>query len=461
MQLVTPKFLPPLDEGFRPASLANRAFRQAALESGNARPVKIALERGQGCISVYETIVFPQGHPREEENYRYIERMVKFLLWQRGGWKVTIGGAPEIAAYLKKVYSPTGDRAFDFDFMGGVYEKAFTVESVDIGQVPAAVESAISVGRHLEGCRVGFDAGASDWKVAAVVDGESVFATEVPWDPKVQTDPDYHYRAIRTAVKTAAEHMPRVDAIGVSSAGVYIDNKAMVASLFRGVPKDLFEQKIKPIFINIGKEFGVPLEVANDGDVTALAGSMSLGVNRVLGIAMGSSEAVGYVDGQGNITGWLNELAFAPVDYRENAPADEWSGDLGCGVQYFSQQAVIRLAPAAGITLAEGNMPGDKLKEVQKLHNAGDERAEKIFQSIGVYCGYAVAHYADFYDLEHILILGRVTSGPGGQVILDHAREVLKSEFPDLAHITINLPDEKSRRVGQAVAAASLPAIGQ
>ncbi len=86
--------------------------------------------------------------------------------------------------------------------------------------------------------------------------------------------------------------------------------------------------------------------------------------------------------------------------------------------------------------------------------------AVKIWQSIGIYMGYAIAHYADFYDLRHVLILGRCTSGRGGQLILDGANEVLGAEFPELAaRVNIQLPDEKSRRVGQSIAAASLPVI--
>lgn len=459
MDLIKPGLEPELDPGFAPAVLANRAFRSLVERSGAAAPLKIALERGGGLRSVYETTVLEPDHPEAAKNLRYVERLVKFLLWQRGGWKITIAGPKPVADYISQVYSPSGERAFDYEFMGGVYGHTFTVEHCAYEDAPEPNEAAVPVGRHLEGCRIGFDAGASDRKVAAVIDGEPVFSEEVPWDPRNQSDPEYHYSHIRDAFRRAAQHMPRVDAIGVSSAGIYIDNRVRVASLFRGVPKELFEEKIAPLYINLGKEMGVPLEVANDGDVTALAGSMSLGVNRVLGIAMGSSEAVGYVDAQGNITGWLNELAFAPVDYRPDAPADEWSGDIGCGVQYFSQQAVIRLAPAAGLSLKEGSMPGDKLAEVQEYMKAGDERAAAIFRTIGRFLGYGVAHYADFYDLEHVLILGRVTSGQGGQIVLDYAREVLNREFPELSGITINLPDEKSRRVGQAVAAASLPKV--
>jgi hypothetical protein len=72
--------------------------------------------------------------------------------------------------------------------------------------------------------------------------------------------------------------------------------------------------------------------------------------------------------------------------------------------------------------------------------------------------GYGVAHYAGFYDLRHVLILGRVTSGEGGNIIMQRAQEVLLAEFPQLsAKVALHLPDESTRRVGQAVAAASLP----
>jgi len=204
----------------------------------------------------------------------------------------------------------------------------------------------------------------------------------------------------------------------------------------------------------------VPLEVVNDGDVTALAGAMSLEDTGVLGIALGSSEAGGYVDAAGTITGWLNELAFAPVDYNPHAMADEWSGDTGVGALYFSQQSVFRLAPKVGIEPPEDATKAEKLRHVQDRLEAGHEGAARIWQSIGVYLGYTVAHYADFYELKHVLILGRVTSGRGGPLILEGAKAVLAAEFPEIAaRVNIQLPDEKSRRVGQSIAAASLPAL--
>jgi len=459
--LVKPRFTPPLDESFRPAALANREFRRRVVESGRAEPLIFGLERPDGSLGRYETTVFADDHPRAEENLVYAERTLKFLVWQKSGWKVYVGGPASVGEHIRSLYARDGDRAFDFHFMGEeVCEREFTVVPCSPGDVPDEREQEQALGRHLDGCRIGFDLGASDLKVSAVVDGEAVFSEEIIWEPKKHSDPSYHYERITAALRLASSKLPRVDAIGGSAAGIYINNRPMVASLFRGIPKDRYGE-IREMFLRIRREMGVPLEVVNDGEVTALAGSMSLGVGRVLGLALGSSEAAGYVTASGNITGWLDELAFAPVDFSPGAPVDEWSGDRGVGARYFSQQAVFRLAPAAGIEVPEKGTDADKLKSVQERLESGHQGAAKIWQSIGRYMGYSVAHYADFYDLEHILILGRVTSGRGGPVIVEEAQRVLEGEFPELAsRIQIQLPDEKSRRVGQSIAAASLPAIG-
>jgi len=317
------------------------------------------------------------------------------------------------------------------------------------------------LGRHLEGNRIGFDLGGSDRKAAAVIGGEVVFSDETGWDPYFQKDPQYHFAGIMDSLRKAAAHLPRVDAIGGSAAGIYLNNRVKVASLFRGVPPDLFERRVKDLFLEIRKAWNdVPFEVVNDGEVTALAASMSLRRNRVLGISLGTSTAGGYVNADGNITSWINELAFVPVDYHPQAATDEWSGDYGCGVQYFSQQCVGRLLGPAGIEIDPALPLPEKLKQVQSLMQAGDERARKIYQTIGTYLGYGVAHFADFYPLENVLILGRVTSGPGGDLILAEAKEVLKAEFPDLAgRVEFHIPDEKDKRHGQAIAAASLPRL--
>jgi predicted NBD/HSP70 family sugar kinase len=459
-ELRRPRFVPPLDEGFRPLVLQNRAFRADADASGVAVPLAIGLERSDGTCSRYETLVFPATSPEFPRSLAYVERLVKTLLWARGGWRVTIGGSPEIGAAIRQAYAPGGARAFDAQIMGRIYEQTFTVVTCGVGDVPPASESTVALGGNLDGCRIGVDLGASDRKVAAVIDGEAVYCEEVVWDPKPQTDPQFHFDEIMTAIRTAAAYMPRIDAVGVSSAGVYINNLIRVASLFRGVPDDLFEGRIKRLFFEIQDALGgIPLEVVNDGEVTALAGAMSLNDTAVIGVAMGSSEAAGYVTPDGTLTNWLNELAFVPIDANPTAPADEWSGDIGCGVQYLSQQCVGRLIPASGLPVDMSLGLPERLKAVQKLMAAGDARALPIYQTIGIYLGYAIAHYADFYQIRHGLVLGRVTSGDGGNIILDLAKQVLAEEFPDLGAVNLALPDESNRRVGQAIAAASLPAL--
>jgi predicted NBD/HSP70 family sugar kinase len=336
------------------------------------------------------------------------------------------------------------------------------VESCSLEELPEARESSVPLGRHLDGARIGFDLGGSDRKCAAVLNGKVVFSEEVTWDPYFQSDPQYHYDGINDTLHRAAAHLPRVDAIGGSAAGVYVNNEVRAASLFRGVSPEDFERRVRRIFFDLQKEWtGVPFELANDGEVTALAGSMSFGENGVLGVSMGTSVAGGYVTTDGSITTWLNELAFAPVDYREDgAPVDEWSGDEGCAVQYFCQQGVARLAPLAGLQYPKEMKFAERLVEVQESMAAGDERARRIYETIGTCFGYTMAHYADFYDIRVLLILGRVTSGEGGEIVIQKADEVLRDEFPDLAaRIKLRTPDEKDKRHGQAVAAASLPAL--
>ena len=451
---IKPSIAAPLDPGFLPAVLYNRHYLQSARDSGTAVPLVLGLERECGLVSRFETLVNPSA---DIETLHYVERIVKFLLWSRGGWKLHFGGPKDIGDSIRKCYSARGARKFDCQMMELAYGKKFEVMLTTPDQVPAAKDMQVAAGGHLKGCRIGFDLGASDYKVSAVIDGEAIFTEETPWDPKNQANPEYHYHHISAALHRAAAHMPRVDAIGGSSAGIIVDNEIRVASLLRAIPKKLFPQAAA-VFKRIEKEWNVPIVIMNDGDVTALAGAMSLNKTGMLGIAMGSSEAAGFMDQKGRILGWLNELAFAPVDYNPKAPADEWSGDQGVGALYFSQQAVNKLLPAAKIKLPETMDLPERLKEVQTLMAKGDERAAKIYETIGVYLGYTIPHYADFYDYSHLLILGRVTTGHGGDIVLSKAREVIEQEFPETARaVAMHVPDEKTRRVGQAVAAASLP----
>ena len=446
------KHTPVLDPEFIPLMRFNRAFL-----AGAKKPIGIAVERADGQMAACHTFIHGTPEMAEADHY-YIERIVKTILWMKGGFKVYVSGDAGVCEYLRSVYCAGGQQEFDWDYMASVFEHPFEIVLVD--EIPQAKDAPKAIGGHLGGCRIGFDAGGSDRKVSAVIDGETVYSEEVVWFPKTNSDPDYHYDGIVAALKSAAEHMPRVDAVGVSSAGVFINNRTMNASLFLKVPKEIYDEKVKDIYIRaIRDTFGdVPYCVINDGDVSALAGAMSLNDNSVLGIAMGTSEAVGYVDEEGRITGWLNELAFVPVDANPEAMRDEWSNDIGCGVKYFSQDGVIKLAPRAGIELDENASPAEKLKAVQALMAQDDPRAAKVYESIGVYLGHTLAYYYELYGCRHVLLLGRVMSGKGGDLILDTAKKVLADEYPEVKMVP-ELPDEKFRRVGQSMAAASLPEI--
>lgn len=450
------RFPAPLDPGFLPASLFNREYLKAVQASGKGVDVKFILERPNGRRSVFATQLLPED-PRTN---LYCERLLKGLLWLRGGSNILIAGAPQIAEYLSGIYTETGHGAFDVEFLGKrIYRNGLNISSIELCDAPEPDELSSGIGRHLDGCRIGFDLGGSDRKCAALIDGTVVHSEEVVWDPYFQKDPDYHLEGIRDSLKRASAHLPRVDAIGGSAAGVYIDNEVRAASLFRGVPDDVFDKRVRRIFPELQEEWGgIPFVVVNDGEVAALAASMSLGRNSVLGLALGTSTAAGYVNSVGGITDWLNELAFVPVDYREDGPIDEWSKDRGVGSQYLSQQAVGRLIPMAGISVPDGMSLPERLVEVQNLMKAGDERAERLYETLGSYLGYSIAYFAEFYELGMVELMGRVTSGAGGEIMLDRARQVLAEEFPEYA-IEVNLPSEKSRRHGQALAAASLPTI--
>ena len=421
---IQPKITPVLDPGFVPAVLWNQAFEAKAAADPASHQVDIALTRNDGTCFRWSGKLLPHTGENIALNETYVERIVKFLLWQKGGNIILVAGDDAIADMLASRYCKGGIREFDWDFIGKkIYGSPIEVKKVSVEELPEEYSGSMTLGRNLDGCRIGFDLGGSDRKCAAVVNGEVVYSEEVVWDPYFQKDPQYHIDGIQDSLERAAAHLPRVDAIGGSSAGVIINSEVRTSSLFRGVSQE----------------------------------DMGMNDNAVLGVAMGTSEAAGYVDPEGHIKPWLNELAFAPVDYSEEGGVDEWSKDMGVGALYFSQQAVARLAPRAGFQF-EGMPFPEQLKKVQAAMAEGDERARKIYETIGVHFGYAIAHYARFYDIRNLLFLGRVASGDGGQIIIDKAEEVLRTEFPELK-IQLRVPDEKTKRHGQAVAAASLPAL--
>jgi len=447
---------PELDTDFIPFIAYKEAYEKS-LEKHGSKPFAIAIERNEGYMSVHRMKIHSSAEYMDMDKL-YVERLVKFLLWMKGGYRIYICGDEDIADYIKAEYSSAGGREFDALFMARVYENDFSVEYLEYDRTPAENENGYTTAGKLNGNRIGFDAGGSDMKVCAVKDGEVLYSDEIVWHPKINSDPNYHYENIAMAIAKAAEYLDRVDAIGISSAGIYVNNRCMVASLFLKVPQEEFDSRIKDIYLNItGNYPDANVKVLNDGDVASVAGAMNLEENSVLGIAMGTSEAAGYVDNNGQILGWLNELAFAPVDLNLGGAVDEWSGDYGCGVKYFSQDSVIKLALNAGIKFEENSSPAQKLKHVQNLLNEGSAAAQQVFRSIGMYLAHTLPFYYEMYSMKNVLLMGRVMSGEGGNIIIQTAKDVIADEYPETAgKVSVQLPDEKSRRVGQSIAAAGI-----
>ena len=404
----------------------------------NPAVVAIAWERENGNVYRYDLPIPKRIHPAMVPGVKHlVERLVKFILWSAGGWKLWLAGPDEIVKPLVKAYTKKGARAFDYDFFTSLYGRPVEVAVVPLRKMPAMHEREVVVKNNVNGNRIGFDLGASDFKISALKRGKVVFSEEFPWDPRPQTDPEY-------------------------SAGTFVGKKLGVASLIRGV-KEKNPSKYElaqNIFARVEEEWQCPFEVFNDGDVTALAGAIATGRHGVLGVAMGSSEAVGYINPKGALTGRISELAFAPVDINPNAPCDEWSGDAGVGSMYFSQQAVNYLACQYGFKFPAKMKLPERLKVVQAAMEKRDEKALKIYLMIGRYLANATAWYREFYDFQNLMVLGRVTSGFGGEILLNTARMGLQALDPALAEeIDIFMPDEKTRRLGQSVAAAQIPVV--
>ncbi len=429
----------------------------------DANLVAIAWERENGKVYRYDLPIPKRLDPQATKTVSYVvERIAKFIVWSAGGWKLYLAGPDKVVKPVAQAYTKKGARAFDYDFFSSIYGRPVETCVVPMEKMPEMNEKPAIVKTVADGCRIGFDLGASDFKISALNKGKVVFSKEFPWDPVPQTDPEYHYQKLTAGLKEAAAALPRVDAIGGSTAGTLVGQKMGIASLFRGVKTHSPEkfETAQNMFFRIEKDWGVPFAIYNDGDVTALAGMITMNKKGILGVAMGSSEAVGYVDMKGRMTGRISELAFAPVDFNPCAPKCEWSGDAGVGAMAFSQQAVNWLAQKYGFKFPKEMKLPERLKVVQAAMEKGDEKALKVYIQIGRFLAHAIPWYNEFYDYENMMILGRVTSGLGGEIILETAKAMLKDVYPEWAEkIDIFMPDEKARRLGQSVAAAQIPVI--
>jgi predicted NBD/HSP70 family sugar kinase len=409
--------------------------------------------------------------------------LIQEMMWQRSGSELKICGPDRVTKAIQKAFAKGGQYEFEALSMPnvcGTPATPFTVTIVDnIVDLPAAKDSPQVCGKDANGCRLAFDLGKSDIKTVAVKDNEVLYSKETEWDV-TNKDPDYHFDAILAELKKAAEKLPKVDAIGGSATGTVSDkNEATWCDIFPNVPPKVYKEKVVDIFVRLGKAVAgdVPLKVINDGEVTALAAYQKIKAGNIMGISMGSSEGGGYANGDGNLLGWINELCYIRLDLNPNAPTDPWTKGAHTGVShmYLGQRGATKLAHKAGVAVPDNLKYPHKemctikhenhaqcLKLIQEAMKDPEkkEKTKELYETVGVYLGYALGQYCEFYKIDHVMILGRVSKGEGGDLMLATAKKVLEEEFPDdCKHIEFHTADDHFKAVGQCIAAAALPSF--
>jgi len=481
--LVRPKVPAPLDPNFSPLILAKRNYLKYVAGSGQF--LEWACPRSDGC-GRYKLPVFADNHEDFEASVYLAGVLIQEMIWQRSASSLLLAGSAKLCEALKAAFSKGGAYEYEAGSMpnvNGTPEKEFEVKIVKAEELPPNKESPQECGKDVSGNRLSFDLGKSDIKTVFIKDGEILDSKETEWDVTA-VDPQYHFDAIVAAMRATIERANakgagKIDAVGGSATGtVSAANEATWCDIFPNVPPDVYKAKVVDIFQRIAKEVAgdVPLKVINDGEVTALAAVQRIGKGNILGISMGSSEGGGYANADGNLLGWINEMCYIRLDMNPEAPTDPWTKGAHRGIShmYLGQRGATKLAAKAGVVLPENYVyphadmctikhedHAGCLKLIQKAmaDPAQEPQVRKLYETVGVYLGYGLAQYCEFYKIDHVMILGRVSKGNGGDLMLEVAKKVLQTEFPEYAGMQFHTADDHFKAVGQCIAAAALPVI--
>jgi len=412
--------------------------------------------------------------------------LIQEMIWQRSASSLLLSGPPKQCEMLKAAFAKGG--AYQYEALSmpnvcGTPDAVFEVKIVKPEELPPNKETPQPCGKAVDGNRLSFDLGKSDIKTVCIKDGEVLDSKETEWDVTA-VDPQYHFDAIVAAMRASVERATAkgfgtIQAVGGSATGTVSGaNEATWCDIFPNVPPDVYKAKVVDIFIRIAKEVAgdVPLKVINDGEVTALAAVQKIGKGNILGISMGSSEGGGYADMDGNLNGWINEMCYMKLDMNPEAPTDPWTKGCHRGIShmYLGQRGATKLARKAGVEVPDNyayphpdmctikhETHAQCLKLIQKAMDDPAQEAEvrKLYETVGVYLGYGLAQYCEFYKIDHVMILGRVSKGKGGDLMLEVAKKVLMTEFPQFGHIQFHTADDHFKAVGQCIAAAALPTL--
>jgi predicted NBD/HSP70 family sugar kinase len=477
--LVKPKIEAPLDKGFRPLVLGKKKYLEAAKECTDK--LDWALIRSDG-VARYTLPCFPEKSKDCGASIYLAGVLIQEMLWQRSASELQLCGPARVVKALSKMYAKDGPYEFEALSMPNVCGHADTPFKVSIVEkvedLPEGKDAPQVCGKDATGCRLAFDLGKSDIKTVAVKDNEVVYSKEEEWDV-TNVDPQYHFDKIVAELNKAKATLPKVDAVGGSATGTVSDkNEATWCDIFPNVPTDVYKEKVVDIFVRMAKEVAgdVPLKVINDGEVTALAAYQKIKAGNIMGISMGSSEGGGYCNKDGNLMGWINELCYIKLDLNPNAVTDPWTKGAHRGIShmYLGQRGATKLAAKGGVEVpAEQKYPHKEMCTIKHENHAQclkliqeamkdpekEPKVKQIYETVGVYLGYALAQYTEFYSIDHVMILGRVSKGAGGDLMLETAKKVLEEEFPEIPKITFHTADDHFKAVGQCIAAAALPEL--
>jgi len=472
----------PLDPDFSPLYLGKKQYLQATKNCTDK--LKWALPRPGGC-GRGELPVFPEGHKNCDASVYMASVLINNMMWERAAASLELSGPAWMTASMVAAYTTDGPCSFEVKNMPnacGTPDTPFGVTVVAAKDLSKAKETPSKCGTEANGSRLAFDLGKSDIKVVVVKDNEVLYSKETEWDV-TNVDPDYHFNAIKAAMEIGKAELEKtgskIEAIGGSATGaISANSEATWCDCFPNVPPDVYQEKVVNIFHRLRDALapGVPLKVINDGEVTALAAYSKLGgKGNILGISMGSSEGGGYANKDGDLLGWINELCFLKLDLNPEAPHDPWTKGTHSGIShmYLGQRGATKLAKAGGIEAPENQLwphpdmctikhdnHAQCLKLIQKAMTdpAKEPQARKIYETVGVYLGYGLCQYLDHYRIDHLMILGRVSKGAGGDIMLEVAKSVLAKEKPKVK-IEFHTADDHFKAVGQCIAAAALPEL--
>ena len=81
-----------LEPEFMPMVKVINDFKEA-VKNADSQELVICVERNNGLTAVYKMDIYKEGTGHDEENYAVAERIIKTLLWAKGGFKVFIAGS--------------------------------------------------------------------------------------------------------------------------------------------------------------------------------------------------------------------------------------------------------------------------------------------------------------------------------------------------------------------------------